>query len=216
MSDKHPTAGGHPAIVPGFFATFVPGRKGQILDAALAVFGEKGYEAGTLREIALIVGVSEPALYRHYSSKEALLIALVETAGRRMAETAAERLEHADVTTPAATVGMLVRDRRDVMQSNLALMRTMIVAAHHNDAAREAFQRAMTGPMMAALRQYVTRVDAARGITRSAAEVDTSVRLIMSLVIGHFLTSRFLNDEGSDSSVADAIMRMMGWYDSGQ
>ena len=35
-----------------YFADFIDGRRGEILDAALVVFGEKGYEAGTMREIA--------------------------------------------------------------------------------------------------------------------------------------------------------------------
>ena len=45
-----------------YFEDFVEGRRGEILDAALAVFGEKGYEAGTMREIARRVGVTEPAI----------------------------------------------------------------------------------------------------------------------------------------------------------
>jgi AcrR family transcriptional regulator len=50
----------------------------QILDAALDLFGEQGYDKTSLREIAERVGVTKAALYYHFRSKEDLLVALIE------------------------------------------------------------------------------------------------------------------------------------------
>ena len=50
----------------------------RILDAAQALFIERGYEATSLREIAERVGVTKAALYYHFTSKEELLRALLE------------------------------------------------------------------------------------------------------------------------------------------
>lgn len=50
----------------------------QILDAALRLFTDKGYDKVTLREIADEVGVTKAALYYHFDSKEKLLETLVE------------------------------------------------------------------------------------------------------------------------------------------
>ena len=55
---------------PAFFAEVEPGRKGEILDSALHVFAERGYDNGSMRDIARGVGVSEPALYRHFPAKK--------------------------------------------------------------------------------------------------------------------------------------------------
>src|SRR5947208_105774 len=44
--------------------------------AALRLIAEDGIESFTLRRVAEYAGVSHPALYRHYDSKEALLAAL--------------------------------------------------------------------------------------------------------------------------------------------
>lgn len=199
---------------PGFFAEFVDGRRGEILDAALKVFGEKGYEAGTMREIAGVVGVTEPALYRHYSGKEALLVDLVETAGKRMAQTATASLAQSHREPLGSAIQAMVRDRRDVMAGNSQLMRTLTVAAHHNEAAREAFQRAVSLPLRDALREFVSRTDAAQGIIRPAAELDAGVSLMMSLIIGHLLTSRLLIQENDDRFVVQGLMRMMGWSEA--
>ena len=49
-----------------------------ILDAALEVFAESGYRAGSLREVAERVGMSEAGLLHHFRSKSALLLALLD------------------------------------------------------------------------------------------------------------------------------------------
>jgi AcrR family transcriptional regulator len=53
-------------------------RRRDILAAAAEVFGQYGYAGGSLRQIADQVGVTSAALIRHFGSKEALLIALLE------------------------------------------------------------------------------------------------------------------------------------------
>jgi AcrR family transcriptional regulator len=62
-----------------------PSRQAEILDAALACFAERGYDATRVRHIADRAGVSEAALYRHHPSKEAVALALFATHMRRYA-----------------------------------------------------------------------------------------------------------------------------------
>ncbi|MFI8632590.1 TetR/AcrR family transcriptional regulator [Microbacterium sp. NPDC077663] len=54
-----------------------------ILDAALEVFSGSGYRAGSLREIALRVGMSEAGLLHHFRNKSALLEAVLEEKDER-------------------------------------------------------------------------------------------------------------------------------------
>ena len=61
----------------------------RILEVALDLFIEEGYEKVSLREVAERVGVTKAALYYHFSSKEEILKALVEpllSVGGQMAE----------------------------------------------------------------------------------------------------------------------------------
>ena len=55
-------------------------RPGEIVDAALAVFAEKGFAAARLDEIAARAGVSKGALYLYFETKEDLFRAVVEQA----------------------------------------------------------------------------------------------------------------------------------------
>lgn len=64
-------------------ATPRPGRKGErtrerILDAAEALFAERGYEGTTLRDVAARVKLRNPSLYNHFESKESLYAAVLE------------------------------------------------------------------------------------------------------------------------------------------
>lgn len=52
--------------------------RGRILDAALEVFGAQGYEAGSLREVAALAGISQAGLLHHFPNKVALLSAVIE------------------------------------------------------------------------------------------------------------------------------------------
>lgn len=54
------------------------GRRGEIEQAALRLFLERGFAATSVREIAGEVGVTVPTLYYHFGSKDGILGALVE------------------------------------------------------------------------------------------------------------------------------------------
>ena len=57
-------------------------RRSAIVDAALRVFSEGSYAGATTAEIAREAGVSEPLLYRHFSSKRELYFACLDEAWR--------------------------------------------------------------------------------------------------------------------------------------
>ena len=53
-------------------------RPDEILDAALAVFGEQGFAQARVEDIAKRAGLSKGAVYLYFPSKDAMLNALVE------------------------------------------------------------------------------------------------------------------------------------------
>lgn len=54
------------------------GTKQAILDAAVQLFGAKGFEQTSLREVADMVGITKASLYYHYASKLDLLLAIID------------------------------------------------------------------------------------------------------------------------------------------
>ncbi|MFI6167757.1 TetR/AcrR family transcriptional regulator [Nocardia sp. NPDC051052] len=54
------------------------GTKSAIRDAAVKLFGDKGFEQTSLREVADAVGITKASLYYHYASKLDLLHAIID------------------------------------------------------------------------------------------------------------------------------------------
>ena len=55
-----------------------PERKAQILVVARKVFGRNGFHGVSMDDVAREAGVTKPILYDHFSSKEALYLALLD------------------------------------------------------------------------------------------------------------------------------------------
>ena len=60
--------------------------KEKILDAALSLFAENGYDGTSVEQIANVVGIKAPSLYKHYKGKEDILNALIDSAEERYEE----------------------------------------------------------------------------------------------------------------------------------
>ena len=83
--------------------------RAKILDAALAVFGERGIAASSLNEVAAAAGLTKGAIYSSFASKDELVLAIME-------EHARERMTHAlegfagapDAETALANVGTVL------------------------------------------------------------------------------------------------------------
>lgn len=65
------------------------GTKSKILDVALKMFSQNGYLGTSMNDIAMQLGITKPALYKHYTSKHEILECIVE----RMNEMDFERAE---------------------------------------------------------------------------------------------------------------------------
>jgi AcrR family transcriptional regulator len=73
----------------------------RILDVALELFNDRGYEKTSLREIADRLGVTKAALYYHFESKEDILLELhlrLHALGRTMIDQLSA-VEHGEATT---------------------------------------------------------------------------------------------------------------------
>jgi TetR/AcrR family transcriptional regulator len=59
-------------------------RKAAVLDCACGIFSAGSYRGTTTAEIAREAGVTEPVLYRHFASKRALYLAVLEESWNRL------------------------------------------------------------------------------------------------------------------------------------
>jgi AcrR family transcriptional regulator len=82
-------------------------RERQILDAALAVFGERGYQHASMDQVAERVGVTKPVLYTHFGSKHGLLLACIGRARAELLEVTSAAAASASTTEEMLRRGTL-------------------------------------------------------------------------------------------------------------
>ena len=68
--------------------------KKRIMEEALRLFSENGYDAVSVEQIAQAVGIKAPSLYNHYKSKRAIFDGIVMESSRRYAEFVAHHFVH--------------------------------------------------------------------------------------------------------------------------
>ena len=196
-----------------YFSRFVEGRRGEILEAALEVFAERGYDGGTMREIANRVGVTEPALYRHYSGKEAIFEDLVTVAGDHLASMLGSSLREIEPASARESLHGLIELRRSNAPEDRIepIIRTLFTSTQHNAAFREALREHLALPMVEALRAFIPRMDAHFHIERTPDELASKVRAFLSLFVGYFMTGMMLELPDDDDAAVDALFAIAGW-----
>jgi AcrR family transcriptional regulator len=82
-----------------------PERRAAVVETASRVFSKGSYHGSTTAQIARETGVTEPVLYRHFSSKRELYLACLAAAWERLRGLWEEALEREP--DPAASLGTL-------------------------------------------------------------------------------------------------------------
>ncbi|WP_439817168.1 TetR/AcrR family transcriptional regulator [Zavarzinia sp. CC-PAN008] len=85
-------------------------RRQQILAAAARLFSDQGYNATAIDDIGAAVAITGPAIYRHFASKQAILLALVEQSfDRAEADQQAARLAPDAVERCRLAIALAIR-----------------------------------------------------------------------------------------------------------
>ncbi|WP_320671161.1 TetR/AcrR family transcriptional regulator [Patulibacter defluvii] len=71
-------------------------REEQLLDTALSVFAEQGYEATSIVDIAAAAGITRPVVYKHYGSKDGIYLACLRRARQQLEQQLAEAIDPDD------------------------------------------------------------------------------------------------------------------------
>jgi AcrR family transcriptional regulator len=94
-------------------------RRAVVLDTATRVFSRCSYRAATTAEIAREAGITEPILYRHFKSKQALYLACLDDAWAQVREVWGEAVEAED--DPRAWLGSMAVAFFDFRQQRAAV-----------------------------------------------------------------------------------------------
>jgi AcrR family transcriptional regulator len=163
-------------------------RRQQILDRALVVFDELGFERTSLRAIADEIGVTHPTLVHYFGSREQLFLEVLREYDRRGVE-----LTEAGGLTEALTRGVAYSTSTPGL---MALLNSMVARALEsgNEHSREFFVQ-----RYAQVRQQMVRVlevGRAAGKVRDDVSLEDAAMLILAAADG--LSTQWLLDQRAD------------------
>src|SRR3954469_24522643 len=98
-----------------------PSRREQILRAAAQLFAERGSRAVGVDDVGAAVGVTGPAIYRHFASKDAMLAEMLVRISERLLVGASEQVADAGAD-PADQLRALIAFQIDFALDNPALI----------------------------------------------------------------------------------------------
>jgi len=159
----------------------------RILDAAEALFAERGFNGTSVRDIASSVGLNPASLYNHFANKEALYEAVLARGIRPLVEVLERAAEGEEIDA-----GSIIQALMDHLATTPHLPRLIYHEAltggeHLSDVVRNWVQPLLV-PAMAA---------AERNRTASSWESDELVPMIaawMHMIFGHFAIAPMLGE----------------------
>jgi AcrR family transcriptional regulator len=187
-------------------------RKRQILEAALAVFSEKGFALATTAEIARTASIAEGTIYNYFSSKRELFIAVI----RELIVTVPlldliEKIPRADIEV---TFRQILQDRFNLIDSSPAVRIPSLMGEIIRDPELKAlWVEQFLKPFFARV-EGVYRTMIASGKFRRM-EPTITTRIIGGLFMG-FLMLKLMEGEASPlnrlprEQVADALVDFVG------
>jgi AcrR family transcriptional regulator len=98
-----------------------PSRREQILQAAAQLFAERGSRAVGVDDVGAAVGVTGPAIYRHFASKDAMLAEMLLRISERLLAGGTERVADAG-PDPTVQLRALIAFQVDFALDNPALI----------------------------------------------------------------------------------------------
>lgn len=173
-------------------------RPDEMLDAALAVFSEKGFAATKVDEVARRAGVSKGTVYLYFPSKEALMEGIVRRAVAPIAERAVPDMANFD-GDPRLPIAMLVEALRKLLANpqNMAVPRLILREIMNFPTIAELYRREVLGKVIPVLTALVARGVASGQLRKVDPEM--TVRSIIGPILAHVALNEIFGirpDEG--------------------
>jgi AcrR family transcriptional regulator len=195
----------------------LPGKEQKILEAAIAVFSEKGFSGATTSEIAKRAGVAEGTIFRYFKTKkdilQGILIQMLNMAGEPIIiEGVRKILLNTENKDLRGVLKAFICDRLEVLESVFPMIKVIITEALYHDDIREAFFQNIISKVFEVFTIFHRQM-LERGLIRENVNALTMARSIIGNVVLLVFYRQFFADRlnGQDmdkelDAVIDIIM----------
>lgn len=167
-------------------------REQEILDAAIRIFSEKGYNAATTSEISKEAGIAEGTLFRYFKNKKALLARIVMISSKTIGQNVITKrlgklIEKNKDKDIKEILKLIILDRIDLLEKNKELYKIVFTEIQYQEDLKKAFKENI---ILTAKNMLVGYVDK-NNLKDKFKDVDlmATARNLISMVIGYIVQS---------------------------
>jgi AcrR family transcriptional regulator len=155
-------------------------RRAQILDAATAVFAERGFHRATIRDVARAAGIADGTIYLYFPSKSDLLVGILD----RLNESTERESRFAAGSRDdfRAFFATYLRQRFELLWPNAEVFRAVLPEMLANPDLRRLYYDRVIAPTFALAERHFA-AEIARGRMRPL-DVPLTVRSLAALPLG--------------------------------
>lgn len=187
-------------------------RQWQILEAAMKIFSEKGFQGSRTSEIAKEAEVAEGTIFRYYKTKKdlliGLLIPLITKFFKPLAIKSAEAIIENKKNKPIdELMEDLLLDRLNLIHSNFPLIKTIFMEAAYQPELLKTIQKNL-GPIVIPFINNFMEQNIENENFRDKDPI-LITRTMMSLLLGYIVLSNVFPDYFSSENDAEEIKQMV-------
>lgn len=185
-----------------------------MLDAATRLFASQGYANTSSAEIALAAGVSEGTIFKHYGTKDRLLLAILQPFLGELFQQMTKEVVRESFSNRTLTLEQFLRNfianRARFLAENRHVFRVLVKEMMYNDELRDAVKAYAARHIPPALNLIVNQFKGKGEMADLPAE---TVLNLAATYLGGFFVSRFVfmdRDDISDEEIEEAVRFLMG------
>jgi len=129
-------------------------RQEQILEAALRVFSERGYDRSTMPDIAREAGIAVGTIYNYYKGKRDLLITIAK---KNIIDPFTSIVEQQTSAEGPAFIFALLKNRLDFGLDNVSKFLPLLFEAHRDEELRRMYTERVLQPVMKIMEEFLVK-----------------------------------------------------------
>lgn len=149
----------------------------KILEAALKLFSEKGFNGAVTSEIAKEAGVAEGTIFRYFPTKKDLLFSVANPV---VVDSLKSIIEDFRNYSPRELLEAVIQNRLEIISQNIDLVKILISESQFYPELKDKFFTEVIGPAAGLMQAYL-KEQGEKGILRDI-DPEISVRVLVGMV----------------------------------
>ena len=183
-------------------------KQQKIVETAIKLFAEKGYANTSTSEISKAAGVAEGTIFRHFGTKERLLLALILPFLKDFIPTMAgdvfKEIMSKNIVGFDGFLRALLKNRMEFFKENKDIFQILVKELFYKEELRNEFQPYFEKNIFQRITQVIDMYKE-RGELREDISTDAVRRLLFTFVGGYFVTHFLLVPDNSSLDEDDEI-----------